>query len=97
MGFISVARAVYDYNAQVSSSLPIASSASTDINVLQGSDELTIVEGDLLLVQDLDHGDGWTKAKRKAGDDEEDEPEGLAPANYIEDVSSLSLRHTHHT
>ena len=46
MGFVAVARAVYDYTAQ-------------------GSDEISIVEGDLLLVQEQDQGDGWIKAKKK--------------------------------
>ncbi|KAL9090780.1 MAG: hypothetical protein Q9159_001836 [Coniocarpon cinnabarinum] len=71
MGFVSVARAVYDYTAQ-------------------GSDELSIIEGDLLLVQEQDQGDGWIKAKKKATEDDEDEPEGLAPANYIENAHPLS-------
>ena len=70
MGFVGVARAVYDYT-------------------VQGDDELAIQEGDLLLVFEHDQGDGWIKAKRKAAEDEEDEPEGLAPANYVEKVGCL--------
>lgn len=53
----------------------------------QGDDELAIQEGDLLFVFEKDEGDGWIKAKKKASEDDEDEPEGLAPANYVEDVS----------
>jgi hypothetical protein len=50
--------------------------------------ELAISDGDLLFV--LDRGDDdWWKAKKRAGSDDEDEPEGLIPANYIEEVCAL--------
>jgi hypothetical protein len=52
-----------------------------------GEGELAVTEGDLLFV--LDKGDDdWWKAKKKAGNEEEDEPEGLVPANYVEEVGS---------
>lgn len=52
--------------------------------------ELAIGEGDLLYLLDKNDDDGWWKAKRKAGTDEEDEPEGLIPKNYVEAVSAWS-------
>ena len=48
--------------------------------------ELLISEGDLLFVLEKGDGDGWWKAKKKAGAEEEDEPVGLIPNNYIEQV-----------
>ena len=52
----------------------------------QAPGELTITEGDLLFVIEKSTGDDWWKAKKKAIGDEEDEPEGLIPNNYIEEV-----------
>lgn len=72
MGFVGVARAVYDYTPR-------------------GDDELHIREDDLLLIIHNDHGDGWIKAKKKASQDYQDEPEGLAPANYVEVVGNVHL------
>lgn len=47
--------------------------------------ELAINDGDLVFV--LDRGeDGWWRAKKKAASEDEDEPEGLIPENYIEEV-----------
>ena len=55
-----------------------------------GDGELAITEGDLLFV--LDKGDDdWWKAKKKAADEDEDEPEGLIPANYVEEVCALFM------
>jgi len=48
--------------------------------------ELAINEGDLLFV--LERGeDDWWKAKKKAPSEDEEEPEGLIPSNYIKEVS----------
>lgn len=52
----------------------------------QGDGELEISEGDLLFVLEKSTEDDWWKAKKKATSDEEDEPEGLIPNNYIEEV-----------
>jgi hypothetical protein len=54
--------------------------------VPQAEGELTLTEGDLLFVLDNTSDDDWWKAKKKAVSDEEDEPEGLIPNNYIEQV-----------
>ncbi|KAE9991861.1 hypothetical protein EG327_010739 [Venturia inaequalis] len=51
--------------------------------------ELAINEGDLVFV--LDRGeDGWWRAKKKAASEDEDEPEGLIPENYVEEAKSIS-------
>lgn len=53
----------------------------------QGEGELEIREGDLLYVLEKNSDDDWWKAKKKAERDDEDEPEGLVPNNYVEEVS----------
>lgn len=52
----------------------------------QAKGELAIAEGDILYILDRDSNDGWWKAKKKAGADDEDEPIGLVPNNYVEQV-----------
>lgn len=52
----------------------------------QSEGELEISEGDVLYVVEKSTDDDWWKAKKKAGADEEDEPVGLIPNNYIEEV-----------
>lgn len=49
--------------------------------------ELAIKQGDLLYVLEKNDDDGWWRAKKKAGTDDEDEPTGLIPNNYVEKVS----------
>lgn len=56
--------------------------------VPQAQGELAISEGDLLYILEKNGNDGWWKAKKKAGADDEEEPEGLVPHNYVEDVST---------
>lgn len=53
--------------------------------------ELAISEGDLLYILEKNDDDGWWKAKKKAGPDEDDEPMGLVPNNYVEQVSATTL------
>ncbi len=52
----------------------------------QSEGELTISEGDLLYVLEKSDEDEWWKAKKKATADEDDEPVGLVPNNYVEKV-----------
>lgn len=52
----------------------------------QGEGELELREGDLLYILEKSVEDDWWKAK-KAERDDEDEPEGLVPNNYVEEVS----------
>lgn len=54
----------------------------------QAAGELTIEDGDLLYIIEKGDDDGWWKAKKKAGVEDEDEPVGLVPHNYVEIVSS---------
>lgn len=51
--------------------------------------ELQINEGDLLYVLEKSDEDDWWKAKKKATAEEEDEPVGLIPNTYIEEVSLI--------
>ncbi|KAF7544766.1 hypothetical protein G7046_g9717 [Stylonectria norvegica] len=55
----------------------------------QAAGELGITDGDLLYVLDKNDDDGWWKVKKKAGADDEDEPIGLVPNNYVEEAKSL--------
>ncbi|TGJ78112.1 hypothetical protein E0Z10_g10653 [Xylaria hypoxylon] len=55
----------------------------------QSSGELTISEGDLLCVLEKSQDDDWWKAKKKASADEEDEPVGLVPNNYLEEAKPV--------
>jgi hypothetical protein len=51
----------------------------------QSDNELEIKEGELLYI--LEKGDDdWWKAKKRADGEEDDEPEGLIPNNYVEDA-----------
>lgn len=52
----------------------------------QGEGELDISEGDTLYVLEKSSEDDWWKAKKKATSDSDDEPTGLIPCNYIEEV-----------
>lgn len=54
--------------------------------------ELAIKQGDLVYVLEKNDDDGWWKAKKKAGTDDEDEPIGLIPNNYVEKVYLSSPR-----
>ncbi|KAK6865808.1 hypothetical protein PG995_002336 [Apiospora arundinis] len=51
----------------------------------QGEGELAITEGDVLYILEKSKEDDWWKAKKRASADEEDEPEGLVPNNYVEE------------
>ena len=57
----------------------------------QGEGELTISEGDTLYVLEKSGEDDWWRAKKKASGDDEDEPVGLIPNNYIEEASGLEI------
>ena len=52
----------------------------------QASGELDLREGELLYILEKSTDDDWWKARKKAEGDEEDEPEGLIPNNYVEEV-----------
>ncbi|KAL4784229.1 hypothetical protein BJX76DRAFT_222736 [Aspergillus varians] len=55
----------------------------------QAQGELELREGDLLCILDKGAEDDWWKAKKKADRDEEDEPEGLVPNNYVEEAKPI--------
>lgn len=58
--------------------------------VPQSGNELALAEGDVLMVLEKSTDDDWWKAKKKGSDEDEDEPEGLIPNNYIEEVSRIT-------
>ena len=53
----------------------------------QGDGELEIKEGDLIYVLEKSEEDEWWKAKKRAPSEDEEEPVGLIPNNYVEEVS----------
>lgn len=53
----------------------------------QGDGELAINEGELIYVLEKSAGDDWWKAKKRAPGEADDEPVGLIPNNYVEEVS----------
>ena len=52
----------------------------------QASGELEIQEGELLYILEKSTEDDWWKARKKAEGEDDDEPEGLIPNNYVEDA-----------
>lgn len=64
----------------------------------QADGELEIKEGELLYILEKDSGDDWWKAKKRAVAEEDDEPVGLIPNNYVEQVSVEGrMRSSFHT
>ena len=59
--------------------------------VPQGQGELPIREGELVYILEKSDDDDWWKAKKRATGEEEDEPVGLIPNNYVEEVSLCTL------
>ncbi|KAI4237806.1 MAG: hypothetical protein LQ349_001565 [Xanthoria aureola] len=57
--------------------------------VPQGDNELALQEGDLVYVLEKSTEDDWWKAKKRARPDEDEEPTGLIPNNYVEDARPL--------
>ncbi|KAI0379700.1 hypothetical protein F5Y04DRAFT_112732 [Hypomontagnella monticulosa] len=55
----------------------------------QSEGELSISEGDVLYVLERSEEDDWWKAKKRAGADDEDEPVGLIPNNYVEQAQPV--------
>ncbi|RDW81747.1 cytoskeletal protein-binding protein SLA1 [Aspergillus mulundensis] len=55
----------------------------------QAHGELELREGDLLYILEKSAEDDWWKAKKKADRDDEDEPEGLVPNNYVEEATPV--------
>lgn len=54
--------------------------------VPQGDNELELQEGDLVYILEKTTEDDWWKAKKKARPDEDQEPTGLIPNNYVDEV-----------
>lgn len=58
----------------------------------QADNELAIQEGELIYVLEKSTEDDWWKAKKRAPSEDEEEPVGLIPYNYVEEVSVVSFR-----
>lgn len=58
----------------------------------QSEGELAIQEGELVYVVEKSSEDDWWKAKKRAVGEDEEEPIGLIPNNYVQEVSCLSTR-----
>ena len=56
----------------------------------QNDGELALKEGDVVYVLEKSSEDDWWKAKKRAPSEDEDEPIGLIPNNYVTEVSSAS-------
>ena len=52
----------------------------------QGNNELAIQEGELIYILEKSTEDDWWKAKKRAPGEEEEEPVGLIPNNYVQEV-----------
>ena len=59
--------------------------------VPQGEGELPIREGELLYILEKSADDDWWKAKKKADGENDEEPVGLIPNNYVEEVGGAVL------
>ncbi|MCJ1396411.1 cytoskeletal protein binding protein [Xylographa bjoerkii] len=57
--------------------------------VPQGEGELAIHEGELVYIVEKSTEDDWWKAKKKAPGEEDEEPVGLIPNNYVEEAPPL--------
>ncbi|KAJ1333737.1 actin cytoskeleton-regulatory complex protein SLA1 [Microdochium nivale] len=55
----------------------------------QSEGELQLTEGDVLYVIEKSTDDDWWKAKKKADAEDDDEPLGLIPNNYVEEVKPV--------
>lgn len=58
----------------------------------QGDNELAIKEGELIYILEKSAEDDWWKAKKRAPGEAEDEPSGLIPNNYVQEVSESYSR-----
>ena len=54
----------------------------------QGDNELTLQEGELVYILEKSSEDDWWKAKKRAPSEDEEEPVGLIPNNYVSEVST---------
>ena len=59
----------------------------------QTDQELALTEGDILYVLEKSTEDDWWKAKKRIVASDEEEPVGLIPNNYVEEVGALLIHH----
>ena len=56
----------------------------------QNEEELQIKEGELVYILEKSSEDDWWKAKKRGENEDDEEPIGLIPNNYVKDVSKSS-------
>lgn len=74
--------------------LPVANATMVFVSICtalydyvpQGDNELELQEGDLVYILEKSTEDDWWKAKKRARPDEDQEPTGLIPNNYVDDA-----------
>ena len=54
----------------------------------QSDNELALQEGEIVYILEKSSEDDWWKAKKRAPSEDEDEPVGLIPNNYVAEVST---------
>lgn len=57
----------------------------------QDEGELELKEGELVYILGKSEEEDWSKAKKKAVNDDEEEPVGLVPNNYVEEVRCIFI------
>ena len=57
----------------------------------QAEGELAIQEGEIVYILEKSTDDDWWKAKKRSETEEDEEPTGLIPSNYVEEVNILSI------
>lgn len=57
----------------------------------QNDNELELQEGDLVYILEKSTVDNWWRAKKRAQTNEDEEPTGLIPNNYVEEVWLISV------
>lgn len=55
--------------------------------VPQGEGELPLEEGELVFILEKGTEDDWSKATKKTSEEGKEDPVGLIPNNYVEEVS----------
>lgn len=60
-----------------------------------GDNELALQEGEIVYILEKSSEDDWWKAKKRAPSEDEDEPVGLIPNNYVTEVSTARWQSGH--
>lgn len=55
----------------------------------QNTDQISFKEGDILCIIEKPADDDWWRAKKKGDTLDDEEPTGLIPSNYVEEVGNI--------